>query len=285
LSADPPVPDGTDDGTAFRTFEAAGWNDRAPTYDRFIGRLTSRVLDQLLDAAGVVTGSRMLDVATGPGYASAAAERRGARVVGVDVAPAMVDIARRANPGLDFRVAEAEALPFHDESFDAVVSNFLVPHLSDHVRVVAEFCRVLANNGRVALTTWDTPDRMRLLGVFVDAFRVAGAEPPGDIPIGPPFYRFADRGALTMLLIDGGFTDVNVETIGFNQHVSSKDELWKGILSGTVRTRAFITGQGELMRRKIRSAFDTAMLEFQVAGGFEVPVSVTIGIGRKGVDS
>src|SRR5262245_23907594 len=110
------------DADAFNAFEAAGWEHQAPTYDHFFGRLTSRLVDPLLDAASVGSGSRVLDLATGPGYAAAKASERGASVVGVDITPAMIRLARERHPDIDFREADAEALPFEDGSFDAVIS-------------------------------------------------------------------------------------------------------------------------------------------------------------------
>ena len=104
-----------------------GWEHQASTDDSFIGRLTSQLVDPLLDAAGVGPDMRVLDLATGPGYAAARAAERGRTVVGVDIAPSMVRLARRLHPTLEFREADAEALPFQDCSFDAAVSNFLVP--------------------------------------------------------------------------------------------------------------------------------------------------------------
>ena len=163
-----PVSDQSDFGTdpdAFTAFEAAGWEQQAPTYDDVMGRVTSRVVGPLLDAAGVQRGSRVLDVASGPGYAAAAAAGLGASVVGVDMAPAMVELARRLHPTVEFRVAPAEALPFEDDSFDAVVSNFVAPHLSRPERAVAELVRVLRGGGRLALTTWDGADHALPWGV------------------------------------------------------------------------------------------------------------------------
>jgi len=128
---------GDSDLDAFNTFEATGWGRQARTYGDVVGRITSRLVDPLLDAAGVGPGRRVLDLATGPGYAAAAAVARGADVVAVDVAPAMVELARRLHPGLDVRQADAEALPFRDADFDAAVSNFVVPHLGRHDRAVA----------------------------------------------------------------------------------------------------------------------------------------------------
>ena len=169
---------GDSDLDAFNTFEATGWERQARTYGDVVGRVTSRLVDPLLDAAGVGPGRRVLDLATGPGYAAAAAVARGADVVAVDVAPAMVELARRLHPGLDVRQADAEALPFRDADFDAAVSNFVVPHLGRHDRAVAELVRVLRPGGCLALTTWDTPDRARLQGVFLEAFAAVGAATP-----------------------------------------------------------------------------------------------------------
>ena len=80
MTPDPSTPNrsgGGPDRDAFSAFEAAGWEHQAPTYGDVIGRVTSRFVEPLLDAAGVDRGSRVLDVATGPGYAAAAAADRG----------------------------------------------------------------------------------------------------------------------------------------------------------------------------------------------------------------
>src|SRR5262245_16729350 len=87
-----------------------GGNARPPTYYHFSGRLTSRLVDPLLDAAGVGPGTRVLDLATGPGYVAAKATERDASVVAVDRAPAMLQLARQRHPGIEFRGADAEAL-------------------------------------------------------------------------------------------------------------------------------------------------------------------------------
>lgn len=113
------------DPDAFNAFEAAGWERNAPTYDR-IASITSRLVEPLLDAGRVEQGTRVLDIGSGPGHTAAQAAKRGASVVGVDVATAMVQLARQRHPGLDFREADAEALPFADGSFDAVVGNFSI---------------------------------------------------------------------------------------------------------------------------------------------------------------
>ena len=157
------------DPDAFNAFEATGWEQQATGYDAFFGPITTRLVGPLLDAAGVRPGARMLDVATGPGYVAAAAAERGADVVGVDVAGAMLALARRAHPGLDLRTGDAEALPLPDASFDMVVANLALLHLGRPDQAAREFARVLVPGGRVALTVWDMPERARFIGVLLEA--------------------------------------------------------------------------------------------------------------------
>src|ERR671933_2607993 len=113
-----------EDVNAFRAFEHAGWEEVATQYDDAFTPLTIQASEPLLDAAGVRSGTRVLDVATGPGYVAARAAQRGANATGVDFSAAMVALARRQHPSIEFRVGDAEAIPLPDASFDAVVMNF-----------------------------------------------------------------------------------------------------------------------------------------------------------------
>ena len=268
------------DADAFNAFEAAGWEQRAAGYEDFFGRITTRLVDPLLDAAGVRHGTRVLDVASGPGYVAAKAAERGAAVVAVDNAEAMIAVARRLHPRLEFRHGNAEALPLPDGSFDAVVGNFVLLHLGRPEQAVAQFVRVLAPGGRLALTVWDVPEHARFLGVVLDALAAAGATPPPDIPVGPPFFRFSYEEEFARLLRGPGLEDVRVETIAFSHRERSPDALWQGMLGGTVRTSALILRQTDEMQQQIRAAFDRIVQPFQVGGQLELPVSVKLASGR-----
>ena len=89
--------------------------------------------------------------------------------------------------------------------------------------------RVLTHGGYAALTTWDVPARCRLVGVLTEAMAEAGAATPEQLPPGPPFFRFADNDAARGLLIDVGFSSVQVSTVAFDQPVTDAEELWQGI--------------------------------------------------------
>jgi SAM-dependent methyltransferase len=199
--------------------------------------------------------------------------------VGVDVAGAMIALARGLHPGLDFRQADAHELPFGESSFDAVVGNLLIMHLGRPERAVEGFVRVLAPGGRLALTAWDLPDRARFLGVFLDAAAEAGATPPEDLPAGPDFFRFSADEDFDALLSHGGLEDRAVETIAFSHPFASSDELWHGLLGGTVRISALIMGQPQETRGRIREAFDRLVAEYERGDVFELPLSVKLAAG------
>jgi len=145
------------DPKLFHDFEQAGWNSTADKYDRSLGSVTRAFSESLLDAAGVQKGTRVLDVATGPGYVAGAAATRGAEAIGLDFAPNMVAEARRLHPHVMFQEGDAEALLFPGESFDAVVISFGMLHVSRPELALAEVRRVLRPGGRLAFTVWGNP--------------------------------------------------------------------------------------------------------------------------------
>lgn len=142
------------------------------------------VSERLCDAADLHAGSRVLDVACGTGNAALAAARCGAEAIGVDYVPALLDRGRiRATAeGLPvvFEEGDAEALPFAEGVFDAVLSVFGVMFAPDQQQAAAELLRVCRPGGTIALACW-TPD-----GFIGEMFQVmarhvappAGLRPP-----------------------------------------------------------------------------------------------------------
>ncbi|HEY2201382.1 MAG TPA: methyltransferase domain-containing protein, partial [Solirubrobacteraceae bacterium] len=190
-------------------------------------------------------------------------------------------LARRLHPQLDFRFGNAEALPFADGSFDAVVANFVLLHIGRPERAAAEFARVLDADGRVALTVWDFPDQARFHGVLLDAVAEVGASSPQDIPVVPPIFRFSDDQEFTSLLREQGLEGIDVRTVSFSHAQPSADALWRGLLGGTVRLSAMILEQTQDVQRQIREAFDRIAQRYQVGAGLALPVSVKLASARK----
>lgn len=138
------------------------------------------VSELLAETADLHAGWRVLDVACGNGNATLAAARSGTTAIGVDYVPALLESAREraVTEGLDaeFRAGDAEALPFGDDEFDAVLSVFGAMFAPDHQRTAAEMLRVTRPGGRIALASW-TPD-----GFIGQMFRIVSRyvpPPPG----------------------------------------------------------------------------------------------------------
>ena len=161
----------------------------------------------------------------------------------------------------------------------AITSGFAILHLGRPERAVAEMVRVLVPGGRLAVTVWDQPERVPLLGAVAAALAAAGADVPDDIPAGPPFFRFSQDDELRGLLAGRGLGDVTVETVRFVHEVRDAGVVWDGIMEGTVRTSALVVRQPEATRRRIRAAFVELLEGYRVGSVLELPVSVKLGVG------
>lgn len=128
----------------------------APRWDAMRTNFFSEgVRAKALASAGVAPGARALDVGAGSGFLVEGLLAAGAQVSAVDAAQGMVDGLRARFAGLDARVADAEALPFADASFDVVLANMCLHHVERPAVALREFARVLWPGGRVVVTDLD----------------------------------------------------------------------------------------------------------------------------------
>jgi SAM-dependent methyltransferase len=266
---------------AFDAFETAGWQDCAGAYVEGFATVTARLADPLLDAAAVGPGTRVLDLGCGPGQVAAVAAARGAAARGVDVSAPMVEIAAGRHPGIDFLVADATETPFDDGAFDAVIANMLLLHLGAPEAALGEAERLLAPGGTVAFTSYDTPDKARLVGVLLAAIGAVGADPVTGIPPGPDMFALADDGETTRVLAAAGFEPEPPRALAFEADFADADSLWRALTDGTVRAAALLRGQPAEKLAAIRAAFDANLEEFRVGDGFRLPVAFRLAVGRK----
>lgn len=264
-----------------RAFERRGHDALATSYHAFFAAVTALATNPLLDAVRVRSGTRLLDVATGPGALAAEAAKRDARPVGIDLSPEMIELARRLYPAIEFREADVEHLPFADDTFDAVVCAFGLGHFPRPEVAVTECVRTLLPGGRLALSWWDDPSRQRIQGIFRDAIAEVGVTVPPGLPQGHNVYRFSDTGEFLRLLEGAGLVEVAVTEHATTYSVPDTETLWRGGLGSLLLTGAAIRHQDKATQDLIRNAFERCASVYQSAAGLDLPVAFKVGSGRQ----
>jgi SAM-dependent methyltransferase len=264
-----------------RTFERQGHDALATSYHAFFAAVTSLATNPLLDAVRLHPGTRLLDVATGPGALAAEAASRGAHPFGIDLSPQMIELARRLYPAIEFREADVEHLPFADDTFDAVVCAFGLGHFPRPEVAVAECVRTLEPGGRIALSWWDNPSRQRIQGIFRDAISEVGVSMPADLPQGHNVYRFSSTGEFVRLLEGAGLIEVAVTEHTTTYSVPDTETLWRGGLGSLLLTGAAIRHQDKATQDLIRTAFERCASVYKSANGLSLPVAFKVGSGQQ----
>lgn len=238
-------------------FEHAVWSRCAKGYCQGFGVLVAEAITPLLNAAAVRAGRRVLDVGTGPGLVAAAVRERGGTAIGIDFSDAMLSVARQTYPDIEFRAADAESLPFHNGEFDAVVSNFVIHHLGQPQKALAEARRVLRDGGKIAFTVWADLSKLAAFGLFFAA--VAEHAPSEELPHGPLF-GISDFDGFHGIVREVGFRASSVIELDIAWKLSSIEPLleafrdWaqmdalpesvRAAVEGTVREKAKVYESG-----------------------------------------
>src|SRR4051794_35713327 len=211
-----------------RPFERQGHDALAKSYPAFFAAVTALATNPLFNEVHLHPGARLLDVASGPGALTAEAANRGARSVGVDLSPRMIELAQRLHPTMEYREADVEYLPFPNHTFDAVVCAFGLGHFPRPELAVAECVRTLLPGGRIAFAWWDDPSRQRIQGIFREAIAEIGASVALDVPQAHNVFRFSNSKEFLRLLEGARLTEVAVTEHATAFLVPDTETLWRG---------------------------------------------------------
>ena len=230
----------------------------AEAYDRFMGRFSRLLSQQMADLAGVRAGQRALDVGCGPGaLTSVLVDRLGAASVSaVDPSEPFVEAALARHPGADVRLAAAEDLPYPAEAFDVAIAQLVVHFMSNPVGGLVEMARVTRSGGVVAACVWDHAGEQGPLGLFWDAARELDPSVKDESQLAG-----AREGHLVELFRAAGLREVEGSTVAADLEMSDFDTWWEPYTQGVGPAGAYVARldppQQDALRERCRARLPT----------------------------
>ncbi len=220
---------------ARQTFDEAYGGSAPENYQRyFVPSIGAPLATDLMEAAVLRPGERVLDVACGTGFVARLAAERvrpGGAVAGLDLNPGMLAVARSATPAelsIDWYESQAESIPLADGTFDVVLCQLGLQFMSDKAAALREMWRVLVPNGRLLLSvTGPTPEPFAIL-----ADALGRNVSPEISPFVHMVFSLNDPEALQALVREAGFHEVSVQTCTAQARLPDpKDFLWQYVHS------------------------------------------------------
>ncbi len=264
---------------------ADAWHHWGPTLETWLGPAT----EAMLDAAGVATGTTVLDVAAGAGGQSLAAARRvgpTGRVVATDISPTILTYAAKAAAeagitNIETLEADGEALQHLPAgAFDAVISRVGLIYFPDQQAALAGMRRALRDGGRLAAVVYSTPDRNGFFSIPVSIIRARAQLPapqagqPGPFSLGGP-------GVLESALAQAGFRDVRVEVIPSPLRLASASDCVRFERESFGALHQMLAGLDEGERSAAWSEIETQLARFETGGGFAGPCELLVASASK----
>lgn len=257
------------DYSAFRNGERDGWTKRAENYGDATARATLQTIPKLLDHAHLFPDARVLDAGCGPGFVAASAKLLGASVEGVDFSEGMIQQAKLKFPDISFSVADVENLPAQDATFDAVLSNIVLFHVTSPEKAMSEARRVLKPNGRFVFSQWLGPDRSECYRLLFDVLGrhadMSRADPA------PNAYILSDETKVSEMMTRAGFSDIKSEIVQNVLHAPGPS-FFEFFMKFGVRVPLILERQDPDIQAVIRQEIDDLTAPYQVDGHYRIPM-------------
>ncbi len=255
---------------------ASTWNCGGKNYEA-VSQSFADAIEHCVTRLAPKLNERVLDVATGTGWAARRAAARGAKVTGIDLGADLIKSARELAHDnwlwIDFQVGDAEALGFEDASFDAVLSTFGVIFASRPEMAAAELARVCKKGGRLGLATW--PAGGTIAG-FVNVLKPY-LPPMPQTTLSP--FDWGDRQKLQQLL--GGWFDLKFETATTVLRDTSSSAVWDWALAGHGPTKSLATTLDSGRLESLKKDFIAYHDGFKNDLGIAMPREYLVTIGER----
>jgi SAM-dependent methyltransferase len=242
------------------------------SYEKIAARLAP-VQDQLTTLLAPRAGEDVLDAGTGTGEVAIRAARTGARVRAIDISEPMLEKARRRAEELgvpvEFDIGDVEYLPYDDDSFDVVASNFGLIFAPDHANVAAELARVTRPGGRVGFSAWK-PDPK--LGELYRRFT--------DEPLeGREAYEWGREDHVEDMLAEDFGLEFEDGTLTLE--AESGEEVWKLFSESAPPVVSLAAKLGEGRREEFHRAFVELYEGYRTEDGIRAPRRYLIVLGKR----
>ncbi len=240
----------------------------------------------VLEAAQLLPGMQVLDLASGvgdPALSIAEAVGPSGHVTATDLGPGMIafaeELAKKKRLGnIEFRVADVEALPFPDGSFDVVSCRFGVMFFPEQVKAFRECRRVLKPGGRVAFVVWGKREQP-FLGTAIGVLMKYVEAPPPD-PDAPHAFMFGERGLLRRRLDEAGFSDAREEVRSVIGHwKGTPEEYWQQFTEVAAPFRPLIAKLTPETRAKAETEIFAGLRKLSDGKELSMPLEIVVGTG------
>ena len=282
----------TFDPAAFKATTRSQWQEAAGAWHRwgsFIGEWLGEATDTMIDLAGIVPGSRVLDVAAGAGEQTLRIARRigpSGRVLATDIAPDL--LARAAADAAEEGLGNVDTLELDGEAtdtlepgrFDAVVSRVGLIYFPDQQRALRGMRAALRDGGRVASVVYSGPEANAFFSVPVGIIRTRAQLPP-PTPGQPGPFSLGGPGVLAGALTTAGFEDVEVSVVPSPVLLPSAKECVRFQKESFGALHQMMARLTDDEREDTWREVEAALTKFEGSDGFVGPCEMLVGAGTK----
>jgi len=263
---------------------AAAWHAWGPTLEHWLGEATT----VMLDAAGIITGSAVLDVAAGAGGQSLAAARRvgpSGQVLATDISPGILAhaAAAAAAAGLttvQTRELDGEALDIDPGAFDAVISRLGLIYFPDQPRALAGQYRALRPGGRISAIVYSTAERNGFFSIPISIIRRRAQLPP-PAPGQPGPFSLGSPGVIEDAFRQAGFREVGSQLVPAPLHLAHAQDYVRFARESFGALHQMLVGLTPTQREEAWHEISTELACFEGPNGFQGPCELIVAWGMK----